>query len=798
MVRRSRILGIARHTDAPFVVAIGAGVKLRINPDGTRLWLRTDPTPLVLGTYPDMPLRDALARSATHGEGEGPASMVTGDAHTAASQGRRDFLRSSFALAGAAAVCGATDADAAKAGTAEGSALLPEHAAPIARSTVPGKTAKAWIHSPETFGSSSYVRYSPINVVRGTLDVELRSNMPLESVVIKVMGPKGELARSSEMHQGPYVWSLDTRRLPEGNLVIDAEVTPKLPFLHAVIVVDNDGKPVSGEQWVPVGARNTLDEFSNVAWGYEWVRYPGSPRGTRLQVRKAVPFSARQSKRNLWQQAMTSTSVTRHNPSRQFTTLEGGHISVVERQSYTQADNFRLLVANCIDGPYGVGRVGSMWNGYVERTGALVGVCGQGRIARVDLEGTTQTLLGWRLKPGVAAPMFAAGGSAAQWAWVESFYEHVGRITDGPPRLDNPWQAVADPGDPNMLYIADSDNNRIVVYDAMAKTGRTFAGGAEGFSDGRGQLARFNRPRGLAWSRDGSTLYVADDHNSAIRAVDRGGFVRTLVHAARGTSVDLVRREGEFRKMRDYADMIRGQMTDGDFGAATFMHPNALQIDSDGNLITACHHPHVVVKFDLSAGTVKTLVDLPLQSLQIHHLKLAWISLAVDRWGTFGPKDQFAVAYWAQSSFQLYNADGTFAGFYLGGDRPASSGYLENGPVAECKFTNYPAFCVFGEDGSLWHGGSAGDGVYRQTLRQPTDPVVDPALYKRGLDLYTRGVPAPVYRRGWRGHSHLGETSFYDFVGKPDADIEAWIRTWPIQYDKDEIAALTSFIRWSA
>jgi len=80
----------------------------------------------------------------------------------------------------------------------------------------------------------------------------------------------------------------------------------------------------------------------------------------------------------------------------------------------------------------------------------------------------------------------------------------------------------------------------------------------------------------------------------------------------------------------------------------------------------------------------------------------------------------------------------------------------------------------------------------------PDDPEIDDKLYKRAFELYTKGVPAPMYRRGWRGHSHLGETSFYDFAGKSDSAIAAWIATWPIKYEPDEVAALTYFIRWQA
>eukprot|EP00959_Pyramimonas_sp_CCMP1952_P179106 3744318-Pyramimonas_sp.AAC.1 len=42
----------------------------------------------------------------------------------------------------------------------------------------------------------------------------------------------------------------------------------------------------------------------------------------------------------------------------------------------------------------------------------------------------------------------------------------------------------------------------------------------EGFVDGAGTNARFKQPKGLAMTHDGSTIYVADWGNRAIRSID--------------------------------------------------------------------------------------------------------------------------------------------------------------------------------------------------------------------------------------------------------------------------------------
>ena len=75
------------------------------------------------------------------------------------------------------------------------------------------------------------------------------------------------------------------------------------------------------------------------------------------------------------------------------------------------------------------------------------------------------------------------------------------------------------------LYIADTYNNKVKVCDPRNRSVETFVGGvARGRSD---DPPRFNEPGGLSLA--GSTLYVADTNNHAIRAVDvESRKVRTL------------------------------------------------------------------------------------------------------------------------------------------------------------------------------------------------------------------------------------------------------------------------------
>ncbi len=82
------------------------------------------------------------------------------------------------------------------------------------------------------------------------------------------------------------------------------------------------------------------------------------------------------------------------------------------------------------------------------------------------------------------------------------------------------------------LFVADTGHDRILqleVDDAhrSARIEREIGSGVAGFEDGALDAARFRGPRGMASS--GTTLYVADTKNHAVRAVDLArGHVRTI------------------------------------------------------------------------------------------------------------------------------------------------------------------------------------------------------------------------------------------------------------------------------
>ncbi|MBE7514115.1 MAG: redoxin domain-containing protein [Anaerolineales bacterium] len=98
-----------------------------------------------------------------------------------------------------------------------------------------------------------------------------------------------------------------------------------------------------------------------------------------------------------------------------------------------------------------------------------------------------------------------------------------------------PGKVLADPLG-NRLFIADSNNNRLIVAALDTYAVQAVIGGrAEGFTDGDYATARFDYPHGMAL--DGTILYVADTGNHALRAVDlAAGAVTTI--AGTGTQAN--------------------------------------------------------------------------------------------------------------------------------------------------------------------------------------------------------------------------------------------------------------------
>ena len=94
-----------------------------------------------------------------------------------------------------------------------------------------------------------------------------------------------------------------------------------------------------------------------------------------------------------------------------------------------------------------------------------------------------------------------------------------------------PGKVLADTAS-DRLFIADSGHNRILVADLAGQVTAVIGDGEPGFRDGPAAQARFDHPQGLAFDAASKTLFVADEPNNAVRAVD---LVEGLVTTVAGT-----------------------------------------------------------------------------------------------------------------------------------------------------------------------------------------------------------------------------------------------------------------------
>ncbi|MYM67672.1 gluconolaconase [Pseudoduganella sp. FT55W] len=234
----------------------------------------------------------------------------------------------------------------------------------------------------------------------------------------------------------------------------------------------------------------------------------------------------------------------------------------------------------------------------------------------------------------VARP--SAAGTPSKW------HARVSTIAgDGMPgasngrrtRFSDPFGVVLD--QEGNLYVADGgDNNSIRKID-MAGDGSTFAGGTEGYAEGKGSLASFNTPSGMAIDSAGN-LYVADTGNNAIRKITSEGVVSTLagdglagdkdgkgagaqfngpvgvaVDAAGNVFVadtynDRIRRVAPDGTVTTIAGGKRAGKADGAAAQALFDTPTGIALAANGDLYIADTANHAIRKLDKD-GNVSTV-----------------------------------------------------------------------------------------------------------------------------------------------------------------------------------------------
>jgi sugar lactone lactonase YvrE len=154
--------------------------------------------------------------------------------------------------------------------------------------------------------------------------------------------------------------------------------------------------------------------------------------------------------------------------------------------------------------------------------------------------------------------------------------------TGGEARFNAPVSVAVDAA--GNIFVADQQNYRVrKVTPAGVVT--TFAGGDYGSADGTGTAARFTGFSGIATDGAGN-VYVSDTFNATIRKITPAGAVSTLAGLA-----------GSFGS------------ADGTGSIARFSAPQALAVDSAGNVFVADTNNHIIRQVT-PAGVVTTVAGL--------------------------------------------------------------------------------------------------------------------------------------------------------------------------------------------
>jgi outer membrane protein assembly factor BamB len=136
------------------------------------------------------------------------------------------------------------------------------------------------------------------------------------------------------------------------------------------------------------------------------------------------------------------------------------------------------------------------------------------------------------------------------------------------------------------LYIADQSNNRVRAVDLATGHIRTVAGTGSAAYNGDGipaTEAALAGPSGLACAKDG-TLFIADTFNGRVRAIDPAtGLIRTV--AGDG---------GEYRYQGD-----------AESPSASLSRPSGIAVDREGNLLLTDSDNHMVRRWDRTTGLIE-------------------------------------------------------------------------------------------------------------------------------------------------------------------------------------------------
>ena len=133
-----------------------------------------------------------------------------------------------------------------------------------------------------------------------------------------------------------------------------------------------------------------------------------------------------------------------------------------------------------------------------------------------------------------------------------------------------------------LVYIADTNNHRVRIFDPRTGMVTTLAGSVQGFAEGVGAAAQFNSPEGIAVAPSG-IVYVADTGNHRIRQLNPAtGAVTILAGSEQG-------------------------FAEGVGAAAQFQDPHGIAVAPSGLVYVADTGNHRIRQLNPATGAVTTL-----------------------------------------------------------------------------------------------------------------------------------------------------------------------------------------------
>lgn len=587
-----------------------------------------------------------------------------------------------------------------------------------------------------------------------------------EPVVLKLTNIQtGAAVTVSEWGGDLGSWIITRGQFPDGNYDVTSNIAGTMGFTlqirNSAAVIPSSKylmqRPAFGPNMggFPHSSKTKIIEFKGVRTGDTSPPVPFANAGMFT-----TPFTLL----NSWSEAF-GTNVPDYDgiawPS--TSPLGGLHYTAKQRYRYTDfasvapdVESVRVVPKNeavdtaspseRLDGGPGTGGAGVVPSGFGTHDQGGYILSSTGSIIRVDPKTRAmKTVYGWVRKPGTPQPTAYAllPVGIERETWLRQFFDFIGTG----PTISRAWQMCPTMDDEMIVGVADCTNHTVIEVDLRTGVGKVVAGthGVKGFADGGLGVALFNQPRGICMPKTGpyaGQWVVADEHNSAIRAVDRStGVTTTLTRAKRVPT----RFPGDFvaELSRKTNRIAWGAPTnlDGTFNTmfkvqpfwdAQFCHPCHLALLSDGKTIISVHHDEYRgFKLDLDTRTITHLFDFEAAATRPDVSPKDWPTIHADTTGSMGYGiDSLWACSWHYNNMDIRSPQ-TGLQLFKNLIGPGTCGDHRG-----IRHNAYSRSMIILGDGSFIFNGDGQNSLQRVRRLLPTDPLIDKVQYDRGNLLY--------------------------------------------------------------